>query len=605
MAWPRKVPGVGIALTDPQRFALAHRILAAEGWQENLSGHITWDRGDGTYFCTPWGRWWEEVRASDVMTIDGAGDVVDGPWDVTPAVHLHTEIHRARPDAAVIVHGHPFAATTLACIGQPLVISHQNSCIFDGELVTVDEYDGTVEDAGSGASLTARDRRRDRHPTGPSRRHRDRADPRSGLLQVRHLRTHGALHPRGAADRARPRRRCRSPPPNAPRCKHELRTNAPTAYWDGAARAAAAHRIPTCWTERRRHGHVARRSPSVRGVRRRPGPARRGHVPPRARAARAVGHDHLGRRPRRGAARRVRRSVPREVPRRRAACRRHRRRRRGVALERRAAPERRVQRGRGSTDRASTGSSRRASTRCGAARGTSTPRSPTWTSTACGGRCASRSFLPGFVGQRLTTWPNDPDLAFAAMRAYNDWHLDAWCGAAPDRFIPNQITWLRDPEIAAAEIRRNAARGFKALTFSEAPEKLGLPVAPHRLLGSDVRRVRGDRDRRVPARRFVGDFADDRTRRAAGNRGGAVLRVRHVRGGRLALLEGAGAVPEPQDRTVGRRHRLGRRADRPARPLLQVPARLPPHLARRRPHARARCCGATSGSARSTTPRAS
>ena len=85
------------------------------------------------------------------------------------------------------------------------------------------------------------------------------------------------------------------------------------------------------------------------------------------------------------------------------------------------------------------------------------------------------SFLPGFVGQRLTTWPEDPDLALAAMRAYNNWHLEAWCGAAPDRFIPNQITWLRDPVVAAEEIRRNAARGFKALTFSEAPEKLGLP----------------------------------------------------------------------------------------------------------------------------------
>jgi Predicted metal-dependent hydrolase of the TIM-barrel fold len=85
------------------------------------------------------------------------------------------------------------------------------------------------------------------------------------------------------------------------------------------------------------------------------------------------------------------------------------------------------------------------------------------------------SFLPGFVGQRLTTWPDDPELAFAAMRAYNDWHLEAWCGAAPDRFIPNQIIWLRDPVIAADEIRRNAQRGFKAVTFSEAPEKLGLP----------------------------------------------------------------------------------------------------------------------------------
>jgi predicted TIM-barrel fold metal-dependent hydrolase len=85
------------------------------------------------------------------------------------------------------------------------------------------------------------------------------------------------------------------------------------------------------------------------------------------------------------------------------------------------------------------------------------------------------SFLPGFVGQRLTLWPRDEELALTAMRAYNDWHLDAWAGAHPDRFIPNQITYLRDPAVAAEEIHRNAQRGFKAATFSEAPDKLGLP----------------------------------------------------------------------------------------------------------------------------------
>jgi len=62
------------------------------------------------------------------------------------------------------------------------------------------------------------------------------------------------------------------------------------------------------------------------------------------------------------------------------------------------------------------------------------------------------------------------------MRAYNDWHLDAWCGAHPGRFIPNQIAFLRDPQVAAAEIRRNAERGFRAVTFSEAPDKLGMPT---------------------------------------------------------------------------------------------------------------------------------
>jgi predicted TIM-barrel fold metal-dependent hydrolase len=84
------------------------------------------------------------------------------------------------------------------------------------------------------------------------------------------------------------------------------------------------------------------------------------------------------------------------------------------------------------------------------------------------------SFLPGFVGQRLTM-VKDEELARAAFEAYNDWHLEVWHGRHPDRIIPSQIAWLRDPVQAAADIRRNAERGFRAVTFSENPAGLGLP----------------------------------------------------------------------------------------------------------------------------------
>lgn len=85
------------------------------------------------------------------------------------------------------------------------------------------------------------------------------------------------------------------------------------------------------------------------------------------------------------------------------------------------------------------------------------------------------SFLPGFAGQRLQLTTDDRHLALASARAWNDWHLEEWAGAAPDRFVPCQIPLLLDPEVAADEIRRNADRGFKAVTFSEAPHLLGLP----------------------------------------------------------------------------------------------------------------------------------
>jgi predicted TIM-barrel fold metal-dependent hydrolase len=53
--------------------------------------------------------------------------------------------------------------------------------------------------------------------------------------------------------------------------------------------------------------------------------------------------------------------------------------------------------------------------------------------------------------------------------------LEDWVGYAPGRMIPLQIPYLLDPEVAAAEVRRNAERGFTAMTFSEAPHMLGLP----------------------------------------------------------------------------------------------------------------------------------
>ncbi len=152
MRLPAPGPGIGHALSIEQELACALRILAHEGWRENLSGHITWAAPDGGMWCNPWGIWWEEVRASDILRLDADGNIVEGKWDVTPAVFLHTELHRARSDATVIVHNHPYYATLLAAMGELPRMVHQNSCIFDGELAFVDEYGG-IEDANDGKWL--------------------------------------------------------------------------------------------------------------------------------------------------------------------------------------------------------------------------------------------------------------------------------------------------------------------------------------------------------------------------------------------------------------------------------------------------------------------
>jgi predicted TIM-barrel fold metal-dependent hydrolase len=82
--------------------------------------------------------------------------------------------------------------------------------------------------------------------------------------------------------------------------------------------------------------------------------------------------------------------------------------------------------------------------------------------------------FPRFCGQTFTE-AKDRDLALACIRAYNDWMVEEWCGDSAGRLIPLIIVPLWDAELAAAELRRNAERGVRAVTFSEIPPHLGLP----------------------------------------------------------------------------------------------------------------------------------
>jgi len=89
---------------------------------------------------------------------------------------------------------------------------------------------------------------------------------------------------------------------------------------------------------------------------------------------------------------------------------------------------------------------------------------------------ASLSFptFPRFCGQTFLE-AADKDLAMACVTAYNDWMVEEWCGDSRNRLIPLCLVPLWDAHAAAAEIRRNAARGVRAVAFSEIPAFLGLP----------------------------------------------------------------------------------------------------------------------------------
>ena len=90
------------------------------------------------------------------------------------------------------------------------------------------------------------------------------------------------------------------------------------------------------------------------------------------------------------------------------------------------------------------------------------------------------------AGMNFPSWPGNggqffvqnDDLEFVAamIRAYNDWHIQAWCGAHPGRFIPLALSGFKlGPEWMAEEIRRVADLGCHAISWHSEPFRFGMP----------------------------------------------------------------------------------------------------------------------------------
>lgn len=155
-SWMPVWPAMGTDLDVRQQLACAARILAGIGFSENYAGHISClDPTSGHFWCTPWGKWWEEMSASDVILVAMDGSTVSGSLGVTPAIHIHTGLHEARPDAVAIVHNHPRFGTLLASHGIVPVNYTQTGLLLENEIRLVREYTGAISTRQQGRELAA------------------------------------------------------------------------------------------------------------------------------------------------------------------------------------------------------------------------------------------------------------------------------------------------------------------------------------------------------------------------------------------------------------------------------------------------------------------
>jgi predicted TIM-barrel fold metal-dependent hydrolase len=84
--------------------------------------------------------------------------------------------------------------------------------------------------------------------------------------------------------------------------------------------------------------------------------------------------------------------------------------------------------------------------------------------------------LPGFGGATFVELAEqDPDIALACVKVYNEWLAVDWCSVAPNRLIPQCILPLWDLAESGREAARAIELGHRAVQLPPFPWQLDLP----------------------------------------------------------------------------------------------------------------------------------
>lgn len=136
--------------------AAALRLAARMGLHEGICNHFSYAvPGENRFLLNPHGRHWSEIRADDILLVDGAGKVLEGGGAAeVSAICIHAPLHRRHPRARCVLHTHMPYATALTAIAdgtlEPVI---QNALRFHGDVAYDREYGGLAQDLDEGERI--------------------------------------------------------------------------------------------------------------------------------------------------------------------------------------------------------------------------------------------------------------------------------------------------------------------------------------------------------------------------------------------------------------------------------------------------------------------
>ena len=136
-----------------ERLAAAFRLFSRFGYDEGVAGHIT--ARDPEYpdhfWVNPFGVHFGQIRVSDLVLVDAAGEVVEGNYPVnTSAFAIHSRVHAARPEAVAAAHAHSIHGKAWSSLGRLLDPITQDACAFYEDHGLFDDFTGVVYETSEG-----------------------------------------------------------------------------------------------------------------------------------------------------------------------------------------------------------------------------------------------------------------------------------------------------------------------------------------------------------------------------------------------------------------------------------------------------------------------
>ena len=126
----------------------ALRAAARHGLNEGVCNHfsMTVPGREDLFLVNPQGLHWSEITPSDLVMADGAGNIVEGKYEVeATAFFIHARIHAGNPRAKVVLHTHMPYATALTSIQDGRIeMCTQNAFRYYGRIAYDDAYGGVA-----------------------------------------------------------------------------------------------------------------------------------------------------------------------------------------------------------------------------------------------------------------------------------------------------------------------------------------------------------------------------------------------------------------------------------------------------------------------------